>query len=48
MMELLVQQYAGWEVQQQFVKRLEYEIDRNGLPVKLTTDCITFVAKKLI
>ncbi|WP_375103378.1 class I SAM-dependent methyltransferase [Paenibacillus sp. RS8] len=47
MMELLVDQYAGWEVQQRFVKSLEYKIDRNGQPVKLTTDCITFVAKKL-
>lgn len=46
-MELLVQQYAGWEVQKRFVKQLEYEIDRNGQPVKLITDCITFVAKKI-
>lgn len=47
MMELLVDQYTGWEVQQRLVKQLEYEIDRKGQAVKLTTDCITFVAKKL-
>ncbi|WP_340003992.1 class I SAM-dependent methyltransferase [Paenibacillus sp. FSL K6-0276] len=47
MMELLVHQYTGWEVQQRLVKQLEYEIERKGQTVKLTTDCITFVAKKL-
>ncbi|WP_440960295.1 class I SAM-dependent methyltransferase [Paenibacillus nitricinens] len=47
MMKLLVDQYTGWEVQQQSVKQLEYEIERKGQAVKLTTDCITFVAKKL-
>ncbi|OAB42095.1 class I SAM-dependent methyltransferase [Paenibacillus antarcticus] len=46
MLELLDHQYIGWEVKNRFVKQLEYEIDRNGQPVKLTTDCITFVAKK--
>ncbi len=48
MMELLDNQYAGWEVKKRLVKQLEYEIDRNGLPVKLTTDCITFVTKKIM
>lgn len=48
MMSLLVQQYAGWEIKQQVVKQLEYEIDRDGQPVKLTSDCITFVAKKIV
>jgi 2-polyprenyl-3-methyl-5-hydroxy-6-metoxy-1,4-benzoquinol methylase len=47
MMDLLVHQYTEWEVQQQFVKQLEYKIERKGQAVKLTTDCITFVAKKL-
>lgn len=46
MLGILDHQYAGWEVKSRFVKHLEYEIDRNGQPVKLTTDCITFVAKK--
>jgi len=46
MLELLDQQYAGWEIQKRFVKQLQYEIDRNGQPVILTTDCITFVVKK--
>lgn len=47
MMSLLDQQYVGWEVKEKFVKQLEYEIDRDGQPVKLTSDCITFVAKKI-
>lgn len=46
MFELLDQQYTGWEVEQRFVKPLEYEISRKGEPVRLTSDCITFVAKK--
>ncbi|MFD1906862.1 class I SAM-dependent methyltransferase [Paenibacillus rhizoplanae] len=46
MLELLDQKYAGWEVQQRFVKHMTYEISRNGEPVKLTSDCITYVAKK--
>lgn len=46
MLQLLDHQYAGWEVKKRFVKQLEYEIDRNGQPTKLSTDCITFVAKK--
>lgn len=48
MMELLDHQYAGWEIKKRFVKQLEYEIDRNGQSVILTTDCITFVTKKLV
>ncbi|WP_036646589.1 class I SAM-dependent methyltransferase, partial [Paenibacillus sp. oral taxon 786] len=48
MMELLDHQYSGWEIKKRFVKQLEYEIDRNGEPVKLTTDCITYVAKKIV
>ncbi|MNN53933.1 hypothetical protein D3C81_1687210 [compost metagenome] len=47
MMEILDQQYVGWEVKNRFIKQLEYEIDRNGQSVKLTTDCITFVAKNI-
>ncbi|MDQ0060084.1 class I SAM-dependent methyltransferase [Paenibacillus harenae] len=46
MLALLDEQYAGWDVQRRHVKPLAYEIDRNGEPVKLTTDCITFVAKR--
>lgn len=29
-------------------QQLEYEIERNGELVKLTTDCITFVAKRIV
>lgn len=47
MLEILDHQYAAWEVQKRHVKQLQYDIDRNGESVKLTTDCITFVAKKM-
>ncbi|MNE69281.1 hypothetical protein D3C80_1649980 [compost metagenome] len=47
MMEILDHHYTGWEVNKRFVKPLEYKIDRNGEPVKLTTDCITYVARKI-
>jgi 2-polyprenyl-3-methyl-5-hydroxy-6-metoxy-1,4-benzoquinol methylase len=46
MIELLNQQFAGWEIEQLVVKSLAFEINRNGQPVKLTSDCITFVAQK--
>jgi len=46
MLGMLDLQYLGWDIQQRFVKHLEYDIERSGQPVKLTTDCITFVAKK--
>jgi len=46
MMDILDRQYAGWEIKNRLVNQLEYEINRNGQAVKLTTDCITYVAKK--
>ncbi|WP_337100023.1 class I SAM-dependent methyltransferase [Paenibacillus sp. YIM B09110] len=45
MLQLLDVQYASWDVQRRHVRTLVYDIDRNGIPVKLTTDCITFVAR---
>lgn len=45
MLELLDSQYFGWEIQKRFIKELQYDIQREGQTVKLTTDCITFVAK---
>lgn len=48
MMELLRHHYIGWEVKKRLVKQLEYEIERNKQLVKLSMDCITFVAKKLV
>ncbi|WMT43293.1 class I SAM-dependent methyltransferase [Paenibacillus sp. D2_2] len=48
MLEILDYQYAGWEVRNRFVKQLEFEIDRNGQSVKLTSDCVTFIAKKIV
>lgn len=46
MIGLLNRQFAEWEVEQLTVKPLAFEINRNGHPVKLTSDCITFVARK--
>jgi 2-polyprenyl-3-methyl-5-hydroxy-6-metoxy-1,4-benzoquinol methylase len=46
MLEILDRLYLGWEIQSRLFKPLEYEIERNGQPVKLTMDCITFVAGK--
>lgn len=46
MLDLLDRAYEGWDVQARLVKPLEYDIDRDGVPVKLTTDCVTYVAKK--
>ncbi|WP_168122416.1 class I SAM-dependent methyltransferase [Paenibacillus sp. HB172176] len=46
MLELLDTSYEGWEIQKRWTKPLAYDIERNGQPVALTTDCITFVAKK--
>lgn len=46
MLGILDRQYQGWEIQSRLFKPLKYEIERSGQPVKLTMDCITFVAKK--
>ena len=47
MMEILDQQYVEWQVEKRLIKHLSYEIERNGELVQLTTDCITYVAKKI-
>lgn len=47
MLQILDHQYTGWEIKNRSVKQLEYQIDRNGQLVKLTTDCITYVAKNI-
>lgn len=47
LLELLDQHYYGWEIQRKTVKPLEFEIERNGQLVMLTTDCITYVAKNI-
>lgn len=46
MLELLDATYRGWEVLKRQVKQLIYDIDRNGQPIKLTSDCITYVTRK--
>lgn len=48
MLEILDAQYDGWEIQKRFVNELQYDIERDGQAVKLTTDCITFVAKNIL
>lgn len=47
MLNLLDTAYKGWEIQRRLVKPLVYEIDRDGEPVRLSTDCITYVAQKM-
>ncbi|MBD3922179.1 methyltransferase domain-containing protein [Paenibacillus sp. PR3] len=46
MLQLLDTQYAGWDIQKRLVNPLTYEINRDGADVRLTTECITYVAKK--
>ncbi|MBM7564734.1 cyclopropane fatty-acyl-phospholipid synthase-like methyltransferase [Paenibacillus sacheonensis] len=46
MLRLLDEQYAGWEFLLRTVKPLVFEIDRQGRPVKLASDCVTFAARK--
>lgn len=45
-MELLHSTYVGWEILKSHVKTLEFQIDRDGIQVVLSTDCITFVVRK--
>jgi len=47
LLEILDQQYEGWEILDRKVKPLVFEIDRNSIQVNLSADCITFEAKKL-
>ena len=47
MLELLDSHYEGWEVERRLVKSLQYSIQRQDKPVQLSSDCITYVAKKL-
>ncbi|MBH5317638.1 class I SAM-dependent methyltransferase [Paenibacillus sp. GSMTC-2017] len=39
--------YSGWEVLSRLVKPLSFEIERQHVPVLLTSDCITYVVRKL-
>lgn len=47
MLSILDTQYMEWEVVKRQVKKLEYDIDRNGQPVRLITDVISYVVKKI-
>jgi len=47
MLALLDDHYAGWQVQRRLVKQLEYAIQRHDKPVRLSSDCITYVVKKI-
>lgn len=46
MLNKLQHAYDGWEVLKQVVKPLEYAITRNGNPILLKTNAITYVVKK--
>jgi len=44
LLEILQNQYKGWEIKQRNIKKLEFNIERNGRPVRQISDCITFIA----
>ncbi|XEC93807.1 class I SAM-dependent methyltransferase [Paenibacillus tarimensis] len=44
--DILHQAYAGWDILKSLVKPLEFEIQRDGKPVLLKTDCVTLVTRK--
>jgi Predicted methyltransferase len=46
MLELLDNQYAGWEILKRSSSPLEFMIERESQPVKLFTTSITFAARK--
>lgn len=43
---LLDETFEGWEMIDRHVKALSYSIERNGQPVQLSSDCLTFTARK--
>ncbi len=47
LLALLDRQYAGWEVLRRLVKPLAFDIERQGQPGKLTSDCVTLAVRKL-
>ncbi|WP_310732544.1 class I SAM-dependent methyltransferase [Paenibacillus sp. 1011MAR3C5] len=46
MNELLQHTYQGWETMKHLVKPLVFEISRGDEPVRLASDCITYVVRK--
>lgn len=46
MLDLLDRNYKGWEIQKRLIKQLEFDIERREQPVKLVSDCITYIAKR--
>ncbi|WP_240644361.1 class I SAM-dependent methyltransferase [Paenibacillus paeoniae] len=46
MNELLHHTYRGWETMKHLVKPLTFKIQRGNEPVRLTSDCITYVVRK--
>lgn len=47
MLELLKEIYCQWKIEQISVKDLQFNIERDGQPVRLITSSLTFVAKRL-
>lgn len=45
---LLTEAFMGWEVIDRHVKQLNYLIERQTQPVRLSSDCLTFSARKNI
>jgi hypothetical protein len=44
--ELFTSMYEGWNVRFRIVKALQFHIERNGIPVLLQSDCITYVVQR--
>ncbi|WJH36626.1 class I SAM-dependent methyltransferase [Paenibacillus sp. CC-CFT747] len=44
--KLLLSSYAGWDIRYTTVQSLQYEIERNGRPICLKGDCLTYVFRK--
>lgn len=48
MLELLHDNYEGWETMRSLVKPLTFDINRGAELVRLTSDCVTYVIRKPI
>ncbi len=44
--QILSSAYPGWETLYTTTKALQFEIERNGRDILLTSDCVTFVVRK--
>ncbi|GKU79164.1 class I SAM-dependent methyltransferase [Paenibacillus sp. L3-i20] len=47
MLAILEHHYSGWEILRKQIKSLTFDIERQNIPVTLTSDCITYVVRRL-